>query len=61
VRQVGDVTLGHKDIEIAESLDDFGMGNVVLEHAIDHVAMELGQPGDFAFAGMRPGGLERVR
>jgi hypothetical protein len=36
------------------------MRDVVLKHAIDHVAVEFGQTGDFAFAGMRSGGLEEA-
>jgi len=36
-----------------EGADDFGMGDIVAEHAVDHVAFEVGEAGDFAVAHLR--------
>jgi hypothetical protein len=52
---VGDVTLGDFEIEFVEGLDDLGMGNVVAEHAVDHVTSFAGEAGDFAVAGAGSG------
>lgn len=47
---VGNVALGGGDTVFGERLRDFGMGNVIAEHAIDHVADLIGEAGDFAVA-----------
>jgi hypothetical protein len=39
-----------------EGVGDSGMGDVVAEHAVDHVADGMGKAGDFAVAGLRFGG-----
>lgn len=47
---VGDVAFSGLNLEFFESTDDLAVGSVVVEHAIDHVALEFGQTGDFAVA-----------
>ena len=54
---VGDVALGDADAEFVEGANDFGMGDVVAEHAVDHVAFEVGKTGDFAVASQLPSWL----
>jgi hypothetical protein len=39
-----------------ERADDFGMGDVIAEHAINHVADGMGKASDFAVAGFGGGG-----
>jgi len=48
---VGDVAGGDGNPDFGEGADDLFWGNVVLEHAVDHVALELGKAGDSAIAG----------
>jgi hypothetical protein len=45
---IGDVALGDVVAVFAEGIFDSGMGNIVAEHAVDHVAFEVGEAGDFA-------------
>ena len=52
---VGDVALCDVDAVFVKGADDFGVGDIVAEHAVDHVAFEVGQPGDFAVACRTPG------
>ena len=47
---VRNVARGGCDTVFGEGVGDFGMGNVVAEHAIDHVADRVGKAGDFAVA-----------
>ena len=47
---VGDVAFGDFEIEFVERGDDLGMGDVVAEHAVDHVADGAGKAGNFAVA-----------
>lgn len=48
---VGDVAFSDTKAEFAESVDDLGVGDVVAEHAVDHVADGVGETGDFSVAG----------
>jgi hypothetical protein len=50
---VGEVAFGDFELEFVEGLGDSGMGDVVAEHAVDHVARGERQVGDFAVAGAR--------
>jgi len=47
---VGDIAFGDGDVSLCKSPDDFGIGNVVVEKFVDHVAFEFGQAGNFAVA-----------
>jgi hypothetical protein len=47
---VGDVAFGEFELEFIECVDDLGVGDVIAEHAVDHVADGIGEAGDFAFA-----------
>lgn len=47
---VGDVSRGNADTVFIESSDDLRIGNVILEHEVDHVAKGLGEASDFAVA-----------
>jgi hypothetical protein len=47
---VGDIAFIDGDVALGKSPDDFGIGNVVVEEFVDHVAFEFGQAGDFAVA-----------
>jgi hypothetical protein len=40
-----------------EGVGDFGMGDVVAEHAVDHVANGMGKTSDFAVATDFAGGV----
>jgi len=53
---VRDVAFGDYDGVFIESADDSGVGNVIAEHAIDHVADGMGKASDFAVAGFWGGG-----
>jgi len=53
---VGNIALGNGDAVFVERADNFGMGDVVAEHAVDHVADGMGKASDFAVAGFWPGG-----
>ena len=53
---VGHVAFGDCDVALGKGPDDFGIGNVVVEEFVDHVAFEFGQAGDFAVAGFGFGG-----
>lgn len=53
---VGDVALCHGDAVFVERADDFGVGDVVAEHAIDQVANGMRKAGDFAVASFGPRG-----
>ena len=55
---VGDVALGDDDADLVESVNDAGVGKIVAEHAIDHVALNIGQAGDFAVACASPWGMD---
>ena len=57
---VRNVALGGCDTVFGERVGDFGMGDVVTEHAIDHVADGVGKASDFASAGFGCGGAGRV-
>ena len=48
---IGDVPLSDAEPNFVESVDDFLVGNVIAQHAADHVALEFRQAGDFAIAG----------
>jgi len=48
---VGDITFGDFELVFVECTDDFGMRDVVAEHAVDQVADGVGKAGDFAVAG----------
>ena len=48
---VGDVAFGDIELEFVQGVDDLGVGDVVAEHAVDHVADGVGEAGDFAVAG----------
>ena len=52
---VGDVADRDLDVVFVESLDDFLMGNVVAEHAVDHITQRTGQTGDLAAVSARDG------
>ena len=54
---VGDIALGDDDAVFVESTDDFGIRNMVAEHAINHIALEVREVGDFAVASEFSGGL----
>ena len=47
---IRDIAGSDSDAAFVEGLDDFVVGYGVGEHAIDHVALEFGQAGDFAIA-----------
>ena len=47
---VGNVARGGCDPVFGEGFGDSGMGDVVAEHAVDHVANGIGEAGDFAVA-----------
>ena len=47
---VGDIAFGDGDSAFGECPDDFGVGNVVVEEFVDHIAFEFGQASDFAIA-----------
>ena len=47
---VGDIVYGDGEAAFAESFGDVGMRNVVAEHAINHVAFQVREAGDFAVA-----------
>ena len=47
---IGNVAFGYRVSVFFESTDDFLVGNVVAQHAIDQVAFEEGEAGDFAVA-----------
>ena len=47
---VGDVAFGEFELEFIECVDDLGVGDVIAEHAVDHVADGVGEAGDFAVA-----------
>jgi len=53
---IGDIALGDCDTVFVERADNSGMGNVVAEHAVDHVAEVIRKTGDFAVASFGPGG-----
>jgi len=55
---IGDVAAGDVDAKFLESANDFFVGHIVLQHAVDHVAFGLRQAGDFAVAAFRTGGTE---
>ena len=48
---VRDVTLGDLKVAFLEGGDDFAVGQVFGEHAVDHVAFEFGEVSDLAVAG----------
>jgi hypothetical protein len=48
---VGDVTFGDVKAAFLEGGDDFAAGQIVREHAVNHVAFEFGEAGDLAVAG----------
>jgi hypothetical protein len=48
---VGDVTLGDLKAAFLEGIDDFAVGQIIGEHAVNHVAFEFGEVGDLAVAG----------
>lgn len=58
---VRDVALGGCDTVFGERFGDFGMGDVIAKHAVDHVANGMGKASDFAVAGFGPGGARRAR
>jgi hypothetical protein len=47
---VGYIAFGDANADFIEGTDDFRVGQVVAEHAIDHVALEVREPRDFAVA-----------
>lgn len=47
---VGDITPGDAETAVVHGVDDFAVGDVVGEHAADHVAFEFGKVRDFAVA-----------
>jgi len=47
---IGDIAFSDGDVALGKSPDDFGIGNVVVEEFVDHIAFEFGQAGDFAVA-----------
>jgi len=47
---IGDIAFGDVESEFVECIDDIGVGDVVAEHAVDHVACSVGEAGDFAVA-----------
>lgn len=53
---VGDIALSNRDAVFVEGANDFGMGDVVAEHAVDHVAEVKRKTGDFAVASFGLGG-----
>lgn len=56
---IGDVALGDGEAVFGESPGDFGVRDVVAEHAIDHVAFEVREAGDLAVATEFPGWRRR--
>ncbi len=52
---IGDVAFGDSDAVFFESAANLGVRDVVAEHAVDHVAFEVREVGDFAVAGARLG------
>jgi hypothetical protein len=48
---VRDVTFGDLKAAFLEGEDDSGVGQIVREHAVNHVAFEFGEVGDLAVAG----------
>ncbi len=57
---VGDVAFGGADAVFGEGIDNLSVGNVVLEHEVDHVAKGFGEAGDFAVATEFAGGSGRM-
>jgi hypothetical protein len=53
---IGDIARRDFDPDVLEGVGDFLIGEVVVEHSVNHVALEFGEPGDFAVAGDFPGG-----
>lgn len=47
---IGDVALGDGVAEVVERGDDVFVGDAVIEHVIDEVALEFGEAGDDAVA-----------
>jgi hypothetical protein len=47
---IGHIALGDDDAVFVKGADDFGVGDVVAEHAVDHVTDGMGEAGDFAVA-----------
>jgi len=47
---IRNVARGGRDTVFGESVGDFGMGNVVAQHAVNHVADGMRKPSDFAVA-----------
>ena len=51
---VGDVARGDSETDVREGRGDLIIGDVVEEHAIDHVTRGFGKAGDFTVAGEFP-------
>jgi hypothetical protein len=58
---VGDVAFRDGDGVLGEGLDDLGVGDAVLEHAADQVAVGLGKAGDDAVAASFAESKSRLR
>jgi len=56
---VGNIAGSDVNLVFLEGIDDFGMSEIIPQHAIDHVAFEIRQPGNFAVACEFPGRLRR--
>lgn len=52
---VGNIAPGDLEAMFIQGTDDFVVGDIVAEHAIDHVAFEVGEPGNFAISGFGAG------
>ena len=57
---IGDVAHCDADAVFLDSIGDICVGNVVLEHEVDHVAKRFGEAGDFAVATEFAGGSGRM-
>src|SRR5436190_17195719 len=49
---IGDVAFSDRNSFLVESSNDFGMGKVIVEHAVDQVALQFRETGDFTVASM---------
>jgi len=57
---IGNIALGDRDAVFVEGADNSGMGDVVAEHAVNHVANGMGKASDFAVASFWPRGTCRA-
>src|SRR5205823_14410109 len=52
---VRDIAPGGLNLEFVQGSDDFRIRDIVVEHAVDQVALEFGETGDFSIANATTG------